>query len=165
MSPQARQGFRLNGWHVLAMLVAFFGVTIAVDAVMIVDSYRTYPGEVSSQPYEDGLAWDSELDQQHAQAALGWRVTAGFAGPDAIELTVRDRLGEPLPLAQIEARLERPATETGRLQVKFRPAAAGVYRAEVGRLAGVWDLRVSVYDAKGRRFVAERRLTAPEPGR
>jgi nitrogen fixation protein FixH len=159
-SHQAPTGFRLNGWHVLAMLVAFFGVTLAVDTVMIVDSYRTYPGEVSSQPYEDGLAWDSELDQQHAQAKLGWTMAAGFDRAGQIELMVHDRAGAPLTLAQIDARLERPATEQGKQRIHFTRAAAGVYRAKVGPLSGAWDLRLSAYDSKGRRFVAERRLFA-----
>jgi nitrogen fixation protein FixH len=154
-------GFRLTGWHVLAILVAFFGVTLAVDTVMVLDSYRTYPGEVSSQPYEDGLAWDSELDQQHAQARLGWTMTAGVTPSGAIELTARDRAGAPLTLPRIDARLERPATEQGRRDLRFLWAAPGVYRAETGRLDGAWDLRLSAYDRQGRRFDAERRLEAP----
>jgi nitrogen fixation protein FixH len=161
MIPTAPHAFRLTGWHVLAMVVAFFGVITAVDAVMVVDSYATYPGEVSSQPYEEGLAWDSELDQQRAQAGLGWRMTAGFAGQSVIELTVRDRRGQPVTLARIDARLERPATEAGKLSLRFAPAGAGVYRAEVGALTGAWDLRLTAHDASGRRFDAERRLIAP----
>jgi nitrogen fixation protein FixH len=156
-----RPGFRLNGWHVLAMFVVFFGVTIAVDTVMIVQSYRTYPGEVSSQPYEDGLAWDSELDQQHAQAALGWKMSAGLDAAGVVTIAARDRSGAPLTLTRIEARLERPATEQGLRQLTFKPAGLGQYRANAGALSGAWDLRLSAYDAKGRRFDAERRLVAP----
>ncbi|HVN02179.1 MAG TPA: FixH family protein, partial [Caulobacteraceae bacterium] len=124
-------------------------------------SYRTYPGEVSSQPYEDGLAWDSELDQQHRQAELGWTMTAGFDAAGAIELTARDRAGAPLRLPRIDARLERPATEQGKRDVRFLWTAPGVYRAAPGRLDGAWDLRLSAYDAQGHRFDAERRLVAP----
>ncbi len=59
----------LNGWHVLAGFVVFFGVTIAVDTVMIVDAYRTYPGEAAASPYEEGLAFDS--DDRPAGPATG----------------------------------------------------------------------------------------------
>lgn len=156
-----RPGFRLTGWHVLVILTAFFGVTFAVDTIMVMDAYRTYPGEVSSQPYEDGLAWDSELDQQHAQAALGWRMTAGVIAPGMIELTARDRAGQPVLLPRIEARLERPATEQGRRDVRFAMTAPGVYRAAVGAFTGAWDLRLSAFDRQGRRFDAERRLLGP----
>jgi len=155
---RAGKPFRLTGWHVLGLLVAFFGVTVAVDGLMMADAYATYPGEVSSTPYEEGLAFDSELQQQHAQAALGWRMTAGLDARGAIVLTARDRAGAPIALTRIDARLERPATEDGRRAVRFVPAGPGAYRADPGALAGAWDLRLSAYDARGRRFDAERRL-------
>jgi nitrogen fixation protein FixH len=156
-----RPGFRLTGWHVLAILVVFFGVTVVVDTIMVTDAYRTYPGEVSSQPYEDGIAWDSELDQQHAQAALGWRMTAGFAGPGVIEVSAKDRAGAPVAFTRIDARLERPATEQGKREIRFVEVRPGVYDAKVGGLSGAWDLRLSAFDKQGRRFDAERRMMAP----
>jgi len=156
-----RKPFRLTGWHVLGMLVMFFGVTAAVDGLMVADAYSTYPGEVSSNPYEDGLAFDSELGQQHDQAALGWRLTAGLDAAGAIELTARDRAGGPIAFKRIEARLERPATEQGRREVRFVQTVPGAYRAQPGALSGAWDLRLSAFDAQGRRFDAERRLVAP----
>ena len=51
-------GFRLNGWHVLAMFVLFFGVDIAVNTGFVIMSVKTFPGEVSVTPYEDGLLHD-----------------------------------------------------------------------------------------------------------
>jgi nitrogen fixation protein FixH len=158
---EPRQGFRLTGWHVLGLLTLFFGTTLVVDGLMVVDAYKTYPGEVSSTPYEDGLAWDSELDQQKAQAALGWRMTAGLATPGVVEVTARDRTGAALDLQRIEARLERPATELGKRTIHFDRVAPGVYRASVGPLHGGWDLRLEAFDHRGRRFDAERRLAAP----
>ena len=118
-------------------------------------------GEVSSQPYEDGIAWDSELDQQHAQAALGWRMTAGVTPDGQIEITARDRAGQPLALPRIVARLERPATEQGKLDLAFTQVSAGVWRANPGRVSGAWDLRLAAYDPQGRQFDAERRLIWP----
>lgn len=159
-APASAHPFRLTGWHVLAMLVAFFGVTFVVDGFMMVRAYKTFPGEVSTTPYEDGLAYDSQLDQQARQAVLGWRMGAGFVG-GAIRLTAADRSGAPLEGLRITARLERPATEQGRVSIQFRPIAPGLYEARPGSLTGAWDLRVSAYDAGGRRFDAERRLTAP----
>ena len=55
MSAPAAREFRLNGWHVLAMLVAFFGVVIAVNVGFAVQAYSTFPGEVTARPYEEGL--------------------------------------------------------------------------------------------------------------
>jgi nitrogen fixation protein FixH len=162
MSTAASPAFRLNGWHVLAGLVAFFGVVIAVDVVMMVDAYSTFSGEVSTSPYEDGLAYDSQLDQQRDQARLGWRMTLAFAQPGEIRLSAVGPNGAPLSALRVTGRLERPATEAGRLALDFREASPGVYVAQAGRVAGgAWDARISAYDRQGRRFDAERRLLSP----
>ena len=153
--------FRVTGWHVLAGFVLFFGVTIAVDAYMMVSAYRSFPGQVESSPYEDGLAYDTALDQQKAQAALGWRMSIGLNPRNVIRLTAVDRSGAPVNLPRIEARLERPATEQGRHAIHFRADSPGVYDANVGGLAGAWDVKLSAYDGRNRRFDAERRLIAP----
>ncbi|MBS0332957.1 MAG: FixH family protein, partial [Proteobacteria bacterium] len=63
-------GFRLRGWHVLAMVVGFFTVVIAVDTSFAVMAYRTHPGEVSVTPYEDGLIYNRKLAQLRAQETL-----------------------------------------------------------------------------------------------
>jgi len=153
--------FRLTGWHVLAGFAAFFGVVAAVDARMMMDAYRSFPGEVATNPYEDGLAFDGELAQQRAQRALGWRMTAGLSAPGVISVAVKDRTGAPVSALRFDARLERPATEQGRRGLTFAEVAPGIYRAGAAGLAGAWDLRLSAYDRHGRRFDAERRLVSP----
>lgn len=157
----ARKSFRLTGWHVLAMFVGFFAIVTAVDAAMVVGAYRTFPGEVTSQPYEEGLRYDAALDQQHRQAALGWKMAAGIGEAGVVTLTASDAAGAPLAGLRVVARLERPATEQGRRTLVFSERAPGVYQASAGALSGAWDLRLSAYDRPGRRFDAERRLAAP----
>jgi nitrogen fixation protein FixH len=127
---------------------------------MVADAYRTFSGEVATSPYEEGLAYDSQLDQQRAQAALGWRMTVGLEGR-TIRLRAIDENGKPLAGLRFTARLERPATEQGRQPVVFREVAPGVYEAAAGALSGAWDIRVSAFDTDRHRFDAERRLIAP----
>ena len=61
-----RTAFRLTGWHVLAIVTGFFALVTAVDIGFVVMAVRTFPGEVSSTPYEDGLAYDRSLAQLRA---------------------------------------------------------------------------------------------------
>lgn len=153
-----RRSFRLTGWHVLAGFVAFFGVTIAVDTVMIVDAYRSYPGEATASPYEEGLAFDSEIAQQARQQALGWRMTAGFTPAGALAVAVTDRDGRPVSGLNVNGSLERPATVEGRRKLAFRETAPGAYQAPASGLSGAWDLSLRAEDGHGRRFDATRRL-------
>ncbi|MEO8114207.1 MAG: FixH family protein, partial [Phenylobacterium sp.] len=71
----APDGFRLRGWHVLAMMIAFFGVVVAVDVTFSVIAVRTFPGQVSVTPYEDGLLYNQQLARLAAQQRLGYPAT------------------------------------------------------------------------------------------
>jgi nitrogen fixation protein FixH len=157
--PPAK-AFRLTGWHVLAGVVAFFAVVITVDASFAVLAVRTFPGQVSVTPYEDGLVYNRHIAQLEAQARLGWRAAAG-AEPGQVVVIFRDRAGRPLSGLTLAARLERPATETGRIALAFTEAGPGRYLAPAGRIAGTWDLTAEAHGASGGVFVAERRLTWP----
>lgn len=151
-------GFRVRGWHVLAGVSAFFALVIGFDTWFTVLALKTYPGEVSVTPYEDGLLYNRKIAQIEAQAALGWRAAAD-AAPGVVVLQVQDRDGRPVEALTVQGKLERPATEAGRRSVRFVEAAPGRYEATTGAIVGAWDLTAEARDPKGRLFTAERRLT------
>lgn len=156
----SRPGFQVRGWHVAAGVCAFFAVVIGVDMSFAVMAYRTHPGQVSVTPYEDGLLYDKHISQQRAQARLGWRATAA-AAPGVVILEFADRGNQPVPHLAVTAKLERPATEAGRITPKFRETAPGRYEASVGGITGAWDVSAEARGPSGAVFVAERRLTWP----
>ncbi|MCR5876434.1 FixH family protein [Phenylobacterium sp. J426] len=158
--PAPKPGFRINGWHVLGGVTAFFAVVIAVDVLFTVLAVRTFPGQVSVTPYEDGLLYNKRIAQEQAQTALGWRAAAE-AQPGLVALTLRDAEGRPLRGLAVTGRLERPATEADRRQPRFVETAPGRYEGTTGAIDGAWDLTAEAVDAQGRRFIAERRLTWP----
>ena len=67
--------FEIKGWHVLLALLGFFGAVSAVDVGMAVQAYRTFPGEVSASPYEDGLQFNRTLAERAEARALGWKAS------------------------------------------------------------------------------------------
>jgi nitrogen fixation protein FixH len=159
--PAGKPPFTLNGWHVLAMFVVFFGIIIAVDTLFVVKAYKTFSGEVAANPYETGIAWNRTLAQRRAEAALGWTVNVSEAPNHVIELSVTDRAGKPLDGLTVTGLLERPATEAGRLNVVFKPYGPGLYRTDPIGPAGAWDLSAKARDAQGHLFEAEKRFTWP----
>ncbi|MDO8377934.1 FixH family protein [Phenylobacterium sp.] len=152
-------GFQLRGLHVLAMIVGFFLVVIAVDTGFTIMAIRTFPGEVSVTPYEDGVAYNKKLAQLAAQDRLGWRAIAAAGAGGAVTVSFRDRAGVPVTGLAVQAKLERPATESGAKTAKFAETAPGTYVARVAGLTGAWDLSLVAHDRAGARFEAERRLT------
>jgi len=154
---ETSKGFRIRGWHVFAAMVAFFGTITAVNAVMITLALETFPGQVSVTPYEDGIAYNRKLAQMAAQERLGWRAGAGVED-GAVVVRMIDRAGAPVSGLHVTGRLERPATESGKVTPRFKETAPGAYQARTGELAGAWDLTFQAKDAEGRVFEAERRL-------
>ena len=153
-----RPAFEVRGWHVLAGVCAFFAMVIAVDTGFAVMAVRTFPGQVSVTPYEDGLLYNRHIAQLRAQERLGWRASAA-AEPGEVVLELRDRTGRPVTGLAIDGRLERPATEAGRVRLRFAETSPGRYVAPAGRIAGAWDLTAEARGAAGGSFIAERRLT------
>jgi len=158
MTTTGSPEFRIKGWHVLAGVVGFFAAVIAIDGYFVALAYRSYPGEVSATPYQDGVRYNRKLAQFAAQERLGWRVAASVTPVGAVLVQVRDRAGAPVSGLAADARLERPATQAGRIRLVFTEQAPGDYLARPGRLSGAWDLSVALRGSPGR-FEAERRLS------
>jgi nitrogen fixation protein FixH len=160
LADPPRPGFRFTGWHFLAVIVTFFALVIATDSYFVVLAVKTFPGEVSATPYEDGLAFNRSLAQLHAQEKLGWRATAA-AESGAVAVELRDRADQPLRGLTVTGELQRPATESGRRTLSFQETRPGRYVASPGELTGAWDLTARAVGPRGVRFNAERRLTWP----
>ena len=168
MSVGVRKAFELKGVHVLLAVVGFFAAVIAVDVGMAIQAYSTFPGEVSATPYEDGLKFNSTLTERATERSMGWRasikatvVGAGGtinSGRTQLMVTVADKAGLPVRRVDLSGRLERPATETGRRQLRFVEIKPGLYQAFAPDSPGAWDLTLSGADSAGRPFEAESRM-------
>ncbi len=162
MTTKAQKPFELTGWHALGMLLAFFAWFIVVDISFAVKAYKTFPGEVTATPYEDGLQFNRTLAQRDQERTLGWRAQVQAAltdvGRTRIRVSILDRAGAPVRDLKLAGRLERPATETGRLTPAFTETRPGVYDAIVPDTPGAWDLTLSASDRGGHAFDAQRRL-------
>ncbi|MET3665493.1 FixH family protein [Caulobacter sp. 1776] len=148
----------ITGWHVLIGVVAFFAIVIGVDTLFMVQAYRTFSGEVASNPYEAGLAFNKTLSLRQREAALGWSASVTTPAVDQVEVRLVDRTGAPLDRLSLTGVLERPATETGRQILNFKPLGNGRYAASA-KLDGAWDLRATARNGRDQ-FELETRLVA-----
>ncbi len=149
----------ITGWHVLIAVVAFFAVVIGVDTLFVIKAYGTFSGEVASNPYEAGLAFNKTLALRQREAALGWTATVLKVDDDTVVIRLVDRAGAPLDRLSLTGVLERPATETGRQVLDFKPLGDGRYQARA-RLDGAWDLRATARNSRDQ-FELETRLVEP----
>lgn len=135
----------LKGWHVLAILLAFFGLIMGVNGLFVAEALRSFPGEDEAKSYAQGLRYNETLRDRHAQAALGWHAEADFTGDGnqiarvTIRLSASD--GKPIKGARIVATLRRPTDARLDRPLRFYEASDGEYAASADALqAGQWAL-------------------------
>lgn len=160
MTAAVRQPFTVKGRHVLFGVLGFFTVVVGLDSLFVVWAVQTFPGEVSSRAYEDGLAYNQAIAARKAQASLGWTAkVAQGARPGEVSVALSDAAGKPIEGLAVAARFTRPATEEGALTTTLRASTTpGTYAGAGSAEPGAWDLHLTATDRDGRRFEAERRL-------
>lgn len=68
-----------TGRHMTAILVAFFGVVIAVNMLMATLATRTFGGTVVDNSYVASQKFNGWLKAARDQANLGWTIEPGLA--------------------------------------------------------------------------------------
>ncbi|NJR13875.1 MAG: hypothetical protein HC779_06455, partial [Phyllobacteriaceae bacterium] len=69
----AETAFTLNGYHMLAIFVAFFGVIVAVNLTMARFAVTHWTGLVVKNSYVASQNYNGWLRQAAASKALGWQ--------------------------------------------------------------------------------------------
>jgi len=148
----------LTGRKVLFMLLGFFGVVIAVNAIMAKLAIQTLPGTEVDSAYSASLAYENEIAAAHDQNARNWKVDAHIQrGPDGgAMLQARDNSGLPMTGLKFQGRFERPADRRADQAVALAEVASGIYRGSAPLIGpGQWDL-VLEGDARGQRMFLSR---------
>ena len=65
---------RFSGWHMTAILLAFFGVVVAVNMTMAVFATRTFGGVVVENSYVASQKYNGWLEAARKQERLGWAI-------------------------------------------------------------------------------------------
>ena len=160
MTDAGRKPIKINGWHVLAGFVAFFGFIFAVNGVFMYQAIHTFPGQTVDNPYEAGIEYNRTLAQKAAEAELGWKAQVSRSA-DAIGMAVVDRHSRPIRGLVVTGKLERPATEQGRRMIELKEVRPGFYQVAASGMTGAWDFSATARDRAGHVFEAQRRLIWP----
>lgn len=141
--------FRLNdqnpltGWHMLAIVFAFFGVIIAVNIALAVAATGTFPGLVVENSYVASQHYDELLARARAQDAEDWRYT--LANNDGL-LKVSLARGSDAPLRGLSVIVHagRPSTTQEDRIFDLVAASDGSYVSSAALPPGVWEIDVEV---------------------
>jgi nitrogen fixation protein FixH len=141
----ARAERELKGHHVLAMILAFFGVIITVNFLMAYLAESTWSGLVVENGYVASQAFNGDLAKAKAQEALGWNV--GFtADRNDIKITFADAKGAKIDSLNLTGRLQRTVTDKEDQVLTFGWMGSGTYTAPARLAPGLWEVEI---DGKG----------------
>src|SRR5260370_23567576 len=120
----------LTGRAVLFLLVAFFGVVIGVNLVMMKFAIQTLPGTEVDSAYSASLAYEGEIAAAHDQNARDWKVDAHVQrGPDGgatLQVEARDNNGRPMSCLEFQDRFERPTDRRADQAVALADTGLGI---------------------------------------
>jgi len=153
MSTTTSERGGLTGKHVLLILLGFFGVMSAVNAVFVYMAISTKPGEAPGASYEAGLRYNQTLAEAKSQSDLGWHHKAEPRG-QGLRVAVTDAGGAPVTGLAISGNIERPASSEKSHGLSFKEIDAGIYETDLKHAeTGKWILA----------FKAEKSRAGTEP--
>ncbi|SDS51962.1 FixH family protein [Bradyrhizobium canariense] len=153
----------LTGGKVLFMLIAFFGVVIGVNVMMMKLAIQTLPGTEVDSAYSASLAYEDEIAAAHRQSERNWKVDAhiqrGADGGATLLVEARDSGGKPVSGLKFQGRFERPTDKRADQEVDLAEVGNGIYRGSAPLIApGQWDLVLEGDTAGQRMFLSKNRV-------
>lgn len=140
---------QVTGRHVLFILLGFFGVMIAVNAVFLYFALTTFNGLESPNAYERGLRYNEVLAAEKAQAALGWKHELTLDKDGALRLAVRDAEGSPVTRLAISGEVGRPVHRQNDISLTFEEIEPGIYLARnAAEATGAWIASIEAEKAR-----------------
>lgn len=129
-----------TGKHITAILVACFGVVIAVNFTMASLASSTFGAEVVENSYVASQSFNRWLDEAEAEEALGWKLSASRRQDGRIVAMLSAVPGQPTVTAVARHPLgRRPDTS-----LTFVRDASGTWVSRQVLPEGRWTLRFDV---------------------
>ena len=127
-----------TGWHMLSVVILFFGTIIAVNLVMAFAATGTFPGLVVENSYVASQHYDELLAKARAQEKHGWKPTLTAEG-GTLRFALADAEGRPVSSLLVGAHVGRPSTTREDRSIAFTSAGDG-YTALEPLPPGLWEV-------------------------
>ncbi len=163
-----RDFFRLDdehpftGRHMLAVVVAFFGVVIAVNIVMAMAATGTFPGLVVENSYVASQEYNSLLAAARAQQGAGWRLEIDAPG-GVMKVRLLDGEGALERDLNVSAWAGRPSSTLDDRLLDLVEGANG-YGAREALPVGQWEIDIEARRGDELVFRESRRLYVGKGG-
>lgn len=141
MHTENHQQREFTGKHMLIIMIAFFGVIMAVNFTMASLASRSWTGLVVKNSYVASQHYNEELQAARSQRQRGWASSIEYAN-GRMDFVLADRDGNPVVLDQLSVVAERPVAENQDRDAVLIHQGKGLYLANIDLAEGVWNLRI-----------------------
>jgi nitrogen fixation protein FixH len=153
-----------TGRHMLYIMIAFFGVIIAVNLVLVWVAARSWTGLVVENSYVASQNFNEELAAAREQEKLGWK-SGLTATIDAAHVRITGGEDRPVTGLSVELKLSRPASLADDQSLSLSETTPGEYSAQAKLGPGVWNAELIALGPSGERFRMMHRIFVKEPRR
>ncbi len=154
---------QFTGWHMLAIMVAFFGVIISVNLLMATFANTSWTGLVVQNTYVASQQFNEKQAESRAQAALGWKGSLTIAN-GRISYHLVDASGSAIPVDGVTASFRRPAYEKEDWQATLARGADGAFAVTAEVRDGIWIVDTEAKVTDGAPYREARRITVSNGG-
>ncbi len=152
MSKAMASPREFTGRHMLAVMVAFFGVVIGVNLTLAWFANSSWSGLIVANGYVASQEFNRGEERIRARALLGWTAELAHEG-GTFTVTMKTRDGAPLGGLKLEGTMRRPVTAKEDAALAFKARGDGRYEAPAVLAGGQWELVLSARNPQGQSFV------------
>lgn len=132
---------QFTGWHMLTVMVLFFGTIITVNIVMAVYANTSWTGLVVKNTDAASQEFNRRAAEGRAQAARGWKTTLEL-NPGQVRFALTDAAGATIHPKGVTVTFRRPAYEAEDETIMLTPLPDGAYGIERTIRDGIWIVEV-----------------------
>ncbi|TGQ64694.1 cytochrome oxidase [Mesorhizobium sp. M00.F.Ca.ET.186.01.1.1] len=141
MNARTQKSREFTGRHMLFIILAFFGVVIAVNLAMATLANTSWTGLVVENTYVASQQFNKKAEEGRAQAALGWTGKLTIAWGE-VRYSLTDAVGKPVPLHGVKVLFRHPAYENEDKSVTLALASGQEFSAQHMPKDGVWIVEI-----------------------
>ncbi|WP_256753621.1 FixH family protein [Mesorhizobium sp. Mes31] len=141
MTAKAQRPREFTGKHMLAVILAFFGVILAVNLTLATLANTSWTGLVVENTYVASQQFNKKAEEGRAQAALGWTGKLTIAWGE-VRYSLTDAAGKPVALHGVKVLFRHPAYEKEDKSVTLALATGQEFAAQHMPKDGVWIVEV-----------------------
>jgi len=152
-----------TGRKMLVWMLAFFGVVIAANLIMMSFALTTHTGVVVPNSYAASQDFNHRIADDRAQRERGWRVAFDHSD-GVINVAFKDSQARALRGLAINGVIGRPVTETFDQSFSMTEDQPGRYTMPIELAPGEWRLELTATDPRGETFRFIRQFTVRKAG-